>query len=127
MSQPPRSLVALALSAVLLGGMFAHFAVVQAAEETCFDATGFCVEGAFRDYWENSGGLALNGYPLTDQRIEVLEGGKTYTVQYFERVRMEYHPENDEPNRVLLGQFGRRVHGGSDPAVAPSGDGTYYP
>jgi hypothetical protein len=30
-------------------------------------------------------------------------------VQYFERVRLEYHPENSPPYDVLLGQFGRAV------------------
>jgi len=39
----------------------------------------------------------------------VLEDGKEYTVQYFERVRMEYHPENAAPYDVLLGQFGRQI------------------
>src|SRR3712207_8057465 len=53
-------------------------------------------------YWENHGGLAINGYPLTDERREVLEDGKEYTVQWFERVRMEYHPENQPPHDVLL-------------------------
>jgi hypothetical protein len=31
-------------------------------------------------------------------------------VQYFERARFEYHPENADPqDQVLLGQFGRRI------------------
>ena len=42
-----------------------------------------------------------------------LEDGKTYQVQYFERVRMEYHPENQPPYDVLLGQFGRRILAGN--------------
>jgi len=30
-------------------------------------------------------------------------------VQYFERARFEFHPENIDPaSQVLLGQFGRR-------------------
>jgi hypothetical protein len=37
-------------------------------------------------------------------------------VQYFERTRLEYHPENAAPNDVLLGQFGRRIHP-ADPAT----------
>jgi hypothetical protein len=74
---------------------------------------------------ETYGGLPINGYPIGDERAEVLEDGKAYTVQYFERARMEYHPENDDPHRVLLGQFGRRIHGGADAPVGPSGNGTY--
>jgi hypothetical protein len=30
-------------------------------------------------------------------------------VQYFERARFVYHPENASPYDILLGQFGRRV------------------
>jgi hypothetical protein len=32
-------------------------------------------------------------------------------VQYFERARFEYHPENAAPYDVLLGQFGRQFAG----------------
>src|SRR5207253_4581608 len=53
--------------------------------------------------------LARNGFPLSEERLELLEDGKEYTVQYFERVRMEHHPENPPPYDVLLGHFGRRV------------------
>ena len=56
-----------------------------------------------------NGGLGRNGFPLTGERRETLEDGQEYIVQYFERVRLELHPENDAPHDVLLGQFGRRV------------------
>jgi N-acetylneuraminic acid mutarotase len=75
----------------------------------CFAETGQCIQGRFLAHWQQHGGLAINGYPLTDERQERLEDGKTYTVQYFERVRLEYHPENPPPYDVLLGQFGRRA------------------
>jgi hypothetical protein len=82
-----------------------------------FPETGFTVSGRFLTYWETNGGLALNGFPISAARDEKLEDGKTYTVQYFERVRMEYHPENAAPNDVLLGQFGRRIHPADPPAA----------
>ncbi len=54
-------------------------------------------------------------------RIETLEDGRAYQ-QYFERVRLEYHPEHAPPYDVLLGHFGRRVlraqFGGVNNAVA---------
>jgi len=75
----------------------------------CFAETGQCIAGRFLDYWREHGGLARNGFPLGPVRGEVLEDGNAYQVQYFERVRMEYHPENPPPYDVLLGQFGRRV------------------
>jgi len=84
--------------------------VAAAPDQRCFAETGQCIAGRFLAYWDANGGLGRNGYPLTPERREVLEDGKEYTVQYFERVRMEYHPENAAPYDVLLGQFGRLVY-----------------
>ena len=75
----------------------------------CFAETAQCIQGRFLDYWQANGGLAQFGYPLTSEQPELLEDGRTYTVQYFERARFEYHPENPPPYDVLLGQFGRRL------------------
>src|SRR5207247_4317949 len=75
-------------------------------------------------YWQRTGGLAINGYPISPPFNETLEDGKPYQVQYFERVRREYHPENPPPHNVLLGQFGRRLHP-ADPPV-PQQPGMAY-
>ena len=45
---------------------------------------------------------------LTDPRREVLDHGKEYLVEYFERVRMELPAKDSPPFDVLLGQFGGR-------------------
>jgi len=106
----PRPLAILALLPLLLGGLAITAPRPVAAQgATCFAETGFCVRGHFLDYWTANGGLARNGFPLTDERRELLEDGKEYTVQYFERVWLELHPENAPPYDVLLGFFGRRV------------------
>ena len=76
-----------------------------------FPETGHNIAGDFQKYWETHGGLAQFGYPITDQVTETLEDGKQYRVQWFERARFEYHPENTAPNDILLGQFGRQVYG----------------
>ncbi len=55
---------------------------------------------------------ALAGVRATQEFDEVLEDGKTYQVQYFERARFERHPENGLEYYVLLGQFGRQVLAG---------------
>ena len=90
------------------------------------DHTTRFVGERFFAYWRMHGGLALNGYPLTDERNEQLEDGRTYAVQYFERVRMEYHPEHaGTPYEVLLGQFGRHFHP-ADPPAAPLPDALYF-
>jgi hypothetical protein len=82
----------------------------------CFPETNFCTQGPFLRYWRAHGGLAINGYPISNEFLEVLEDGNAYTVQYFERVRMEYHPMNQPPFDILLGQFGRRIHPADPPA-----------
>jgi hypothetical protein len=98
-------------------------------EELCFPQTGKCVRGRFLDQWRGAGGLPINGYPLSEVFTETLEDGKQYQVQYFERVRMEYHPENQPPYDVLLGQFGRRILTGiPDAPTAPAAprDGSIF-
>jgi hypothetical protein len=91
-----------------------------------FPETGFAVRGRFLTHWETYGGLAINGYPISDERRETLEDGREYLVQYFERTRLEYHPENAAPNDVLLGQFGRRIHP-ADPPAEPIIGAFYFP
>jgi arabinogalactan oligomer / maltooligosaccharide transport system substrate-binding protein len=72
-----------------------------------FAETGKTVGGRFREYWEQNGGLAQQGFPITDEFQERSElDGKTYTVQYFERAVFEAHPENQRPFDVLLSQLG---------------------
>jgi hypothetical protein len=96
------------------GTSAALYAGSQAA--ACFVQTGTCMTGRFLDYWQQHGGLARNGYPLGYPFTQQLEDGKQYTVQYFERVRLEAHPENQPPYDFLLGQFGRHFHP-ADPPV----------
>jgi polysaccharide biosynthesis protein PslG len=100
---------------------FAERLAFDLPEQRCFVETGHCIQGRFLSHWEARGGLALNGYPLTAERVEVLEDGKPYTVQYFERTRLEHHPENAAPYDVLLGQFGRRIHPAEPPAERRAG------
>lgn len=76
--------------------------------QTCFQETGKCIKGRFAQYWAANGGLAQQGFPITDEFDEVNPtDGKTYKTQYFERARFEYHPENQAPYDVLLGLLGR--------------------
>jgi hypothetical protein len=90
-----------------------------------FPETGKCVNEPFLSYWNAHGALPINGYPISDEFMETLEDGKSYKVQYFERVRMEHHPENQPPYDVLLGQFGRQIHP-ADPPAPPIPGATYF-
>lgn len=73
----------------------------------------------FLGYWERNGGLERFGYPITEPFQEVIEG-RTYTVQYFERRRMEYHPDYEgTPDVVQLGLLGSEVYGRNLPPLRP--------
>jgi uncharacterized protein YkwD len=50
--------------------------------------TGHSLAAPFLSYWRDRGGVELYGYPISEM---VWEGG--LKVQWFERARMEYHPE----------------------------------
>jgi len=87
-----------------------------------FSQTGYNLCGTFRRFWENNGGLERFGYPISDPVQEYIEG-RPYTVQYFERRRMEYHPENaGTAFEVLLGLLGRDVYnlGGATAGCNPA-------
>lgn len=78
------------------------------AGQTYFKETGHTLSGVFLNYWQSHGGLEVFGFPLTEPFEELnLADGKRYTVQYFQRERFEYHPENKgTPYEVLLGLLG---------------------
>ncbi|HET9495321.1 MAG TPA: cellulase family glycosylhydrolase, partial [Chloroflexia bacterium] len=60
-----------------------------------FPETGHSISGRIAEYWQSRNGLTNFGYPLSEPVQEVSKtDGKTYTVQYFERTRLELHPEN---------------------------------
>src|SRR5438128_1554415 len=72
-----------------------------------FPETKHNVKGVFWQYWQQHGGLAQQGYPLTEEFQERSDlNGKVYTVQYFQRSVFESHPENRPPYNVLLSQLG---------------------
>jgi uncharacterized lipoprotein YbaY len=93
------ALAVAALSALLLGS-----ASLAQSNERCFTATNHCIGGRFLQFWDQHGGLAVFGYPLSG---EMQAGGQA--VQYFERQRFELHPENATPYDVLLGRLGVEV------------------
>jgi hypothetical protein len=72
-----------------------------------FKETGKRVGGAFLAYWQQHGGLAQQGYPISGEFSEKSDlDGQTYAVQYFERAVFEYHPEIQATDKVLLSQLG---------------------
>ncbi len=72
-----------------------------------FPQTGKRLGGTFLSYWQSHGGLAQQGYPISDEFLETsATDGKVYKVQYFERAVFEAHPEKAAPYDVLLSLLG---------------------
>ncbi|MBC8075814.1 MAG: L,D-transpeptidase, partial [Chloroflexales bacterium] len=86
-----------------------------------FPETQHNLYGTFLRYWEKRGGVARFGFPISDELDEVAADGVTRRVQYFERARFEYHPEDLDGfyrgrglniaslHEVELGDLGRQV------------------
>jgi hypothetical protein len=105
---------------VVVGGAGTSVAAAAVIPDVAPDAptvlyypqTHHAVGGAFLKYWTNNGGLTRFGFPVTEEMSIKDNTGKMITVQFFERVRMEYHPENAGTQyEVLLGQLGRELAG----------------
>jgi hypothetical protein len=75
------------------------------AAQRCFTETNQCIDGRIAEFWEQNGGLAVFGFPIGPLEQTTVDG-KTFTVQRFERNRLELHPENKRPYDVLLGRLG---------------------
>ncbi len=72
-----------------------------------FEETGHTLSNAFFTYWLRNGGLAVFGYPISEEIVETnQDDGRLYTVQYFERNRFEWHPKNPPTSNVQLGLLG---------------------
>lgn len=91
-----------------------------------FAETGKTIGGAFRQYWEAHGGLAQQGYPISEEFQEVDKDGVTRIVQYFQRAVFEFHQEfAGTPNQVLLSLLGvsyndKKKGGGGTPPAPPA-------
>ena len=101
------------------------FPVGPAAPGRLFPETGYTVFGKFLEYWTKRGGLAVFGYPISESYVATFTDGSKLAVQWFERARLEYHPQNVHPffdereqangtqvltlYEIQMGQLGREV------------------
>lgn len=90
-----------------------------------FPETRHTLANAFKRYWDENGGVHVFGYPISE---EFEENG--YVVQYFERARFEYHPENAGTEyEILLGHLGKEyaeAHGVSFEPIGRGPDAVKY-
>ncbi len=85
-------------------------------ERVYFPETGHTLAYGFLNFWRQNGGIAIFGYPISE---EFTENG--ITVQYFERARFEYHPEyRGTPQEVMLGRIGAELAAAKGLATAPA-------
>ncbi len=97
----------LAVLALALVGMAPALprAAAQESGEICFNESPYCMSGRIAEFWQRNGGLTVFGLPITPQQQEEIEG-TMLEVQWFERNRLELHPENQPPYDVLIGRLG---------------------
>ncbi|HMA36404.1 MAG TPA: hypothetical protein VKY74_18250, partial [Chloroflexia bacterium] len=88
-----------------------------------FLESGHTLRGAFRSFWEQNGGVARFGYPLTEEQSEKSpDDGQARTVQYFERALLELHQDlNGTPYEVQLAPLGRWLLQAQQQRAAASG------
>lgn len=93
----------------------------------------------FLTYWSSNGlefdgqagktyaeSLALFGQPISEPYADTL-GGETIQVQWFERARFEWHPNNVPQFNVLLGRLGVEIQNHTAaPVPAPPSPGPAY-
>jgi SpoIID/LytB domain protein len=77
-------------------------------ERVYFPETSHGLHHAFLSFWRARGGLDVFGYPISEEMPETNDDGtgRAYTVQYFQRARLEYHPELPAAYRVSIGLLG---------------------
>jgi hypothetical protein len=80
---------------------------LMTGESRTFPETGKRVSGIFLDYWRNNGGLAQQGFPLTNPLLESpTRTTPPFVVQYFERAVFELHTDSNGKPIVLLSRLG---------------------
>jgi hypothetical protein len=103
---PPPYQVQLALLGDLLGYRASPISPqsippLDNAQRRYYPQTGHTLSYGFLQYYDRHGGLDVFGYPITELQTE-----QGTAVQYFQRGKMEWHPENAPPYQVTLGNLG---------------------
>jgi len=97
-------LIAGVILAVIVGLLIPQTSLAQAETQEFFKETGHWVKGEFLIYFRAYGELAIFGYPITEQFV--VQG---VTVQYFQKARLEWHPENPKLYQIQLGLLGEEL------------------
>ncbi|HMO60312.1 MAG TPA: hypothetical protein PKA05_01675 [Roseiflexaceae bacterium] len=94
------------IALLVLAGVLIPAPAAATPRVRCFPQTNQCISGVFLDYWEQHGGLAVFGYPITpvipNETVESIWVGPT---QWFERDRLEDHGAQG----ILAGRLGAHI------------------
>jgi beta propeller repeat protein len=91
---------------------------VPSPESLYISETQHFVSSGFKAFWQANGGPQVLGYPLSEEFRETdPDSGEELIVQYFERVRLEYHPDAPEDQRIRLALLGHELR--PDAETAP--------
>ena len=92
------------LLTTLLVGPASSVATAQTNEPDgpYYSATGHNVSETFLEYFKANGGIDRFGYPITEGYVE----SNGLYVQYFQKARLEWHPANPDPYKILPGLLG---------------------
>ena len=74
-----------------------------------FPQTHHTLQGDLLRFWQQHGGMAVFGAPITEVVTDTNGdgSGRSYQMQYFENARLERHPETQGPSyAILLGLLG---------------------
>ncbi|CAN5631724.1 hypothetical protein BH23CHL2_BH23CHL2_28530 [soil metagenome] len=106
-----------------------HFVISQpcvaGANRICSPETGFGIEAGFREFWLANDGEVRFGYPISG---EFNEHG--VTVQYFERARLEWRPDQPVGDQIVIAPIVREqliTQGWLNPDGTPADDDLRLP
>lgn len=107
------------LTLVLLFSLLAPSNTVAQDEARYFPETGHWVTGDFLRFYESvADPLQVYGFPITDAfQTESVPQNPGMLVQYFEKVRFEYHPENPTGLKVTISTLGEYLYEREGPGV----------
>ncbi len=93
-------LIVVVFATILVSDVSATYAQPPSGNCRYFAETGYYVCDAFLGYFDARGGLEIFGNPITEAFNDPVLGLR---VQFFQNVRMEFHPYNPLPYQVQLG------------------------
>jgi hypothetical protein len=76
-----------------------------------YEQTGHNVGGAFLEFYDANGGVQTFGLPLSEAFLDSDSG---LTVQYFEHVRLEWHPDAASSGTIVVADLGKLLTANRD-------------